>query len=305
MRSGHTLALEGGSFGLKGWLRRQGRRLGGLALAGALGGLLASLATWNVADPSFSHATDNGVTNALGFPGAVAADLLMQFFGLATVAALVAPAAWSLALMRARPLPRFPRRAASASLAAFAAAGVAGCLSPPATWPLPVGLGGVIGDIVLKPAAFVLGGYPRGIAGAVIALLLAAPALWFGAVGLGLAGGRAAARSAPPGSRRPATKGEPARPAPLAPTHDEELDEDEEGGALIGFLAHCWLSLRAATRRWLMRKTPWSLRPTSKARWAKVPNARSPTRTSPSRSSGWSRATRDISCEQRGAVKTC
>ena len=47
--------------------------------------MIAALATWNVADPSFSHATDNPVSNAMGFPGAVLADLSMQFLGLASV----------------------------------------------------------------------------------------------------------------------------------------------------------------------------------------------------------------------------
>ena len=58
-----------------------------LALAAVVA---ASLATWTVDDPSFSHATDHAARNMLGIPGAIVADLLMQFFGLA---ASLAPAA--------------------------------------------------------------------------------------------------------------------------------------------------------------------------------------------------------------------
>ncbi|TIV63267.1 MAG: cell division protein FtsK, partial [Mesorhizobium sp.] len=59
---------------------------------------VASLATWNVADPSFSHATNNIVTNAMGYAGAVFSDLAMQFFGLAAVAGLVPAVVWGFLL---------------------------------------------------------------------------------------------------------------------------------------------------------------------------------------------------------------
>ncbi|KAG1651455.1 Porphobilinogen deaminase [Nymphon striatum] len=49
---------------------------------------IISLATWNAADPSFSHATDAPVANLMGFAGAAVSDLLMQFFGLASIAVL-------------------------------------------------------------------------------------------------------------------------------------------------------------------------------------------------------------------------
>ncbi|HEV7255178.1 MAG TPA: DNA translocase FtsK [Mesorhizobium sp.] len=284
MRQAQALTLDGEGFGLRAWARRQGRRLGGLALMAGLGALVASLATWNVADPSFSFATDNPLTNALGFPGAVAADLLMQFLGLSAVAALVPPAAWALALMRAKPLPRFGRCAGAAFVAALCAAGIAGCLSPTAQWPLPVGLGGVIGDIVLKPASWLLGGYPRGLAGAVVALILALPALWFGAIGLGLLGSNTA-RPAAAKARGPVmaavSKRQPARPAPLAPVAEEEDGEDEEdedGGALMGLLAHWWLSLCAALRRLLARLAP----------------KRDARRASPEEGRGWRRAAEQV-----------
>ena len=67
---------------------------------------LAALGTWNVDDPSFSHATDNLVTNAMGYPGAVFSDLAMQFFGLSSVAALVPAVIWGFLLASGRGVDR-------------------------------------------------------------------------------------------------------------------------------------------------------------------------------------------------------
>ena len=60
--------------------RRQFYILFGLGLLALTGMAVGALATWNVADPSFSHATDNPVTNALGYPGAVFSDIAHAVF---------------------------------------------------------------------------------------------------------------------------------------------------------------------------------------------------------------------------------
>ena len=96
MRSGASapLALTGTGHGVQAFLRRQaGRLIGGALFIFVVFGV-AALATWNVADPSFSHATDNAVTNAMGYPGAVFSDLATQFFGLSAVAGLVPAVIW-------------------------------------------------------------------------------------------------------------------------------------------------------------------------------------------------------------------
>src|SRR5712692_5662219 len=67
-------------------LRRRLRELGGLALIFAATLLALALATWSVQDPSLSHATNVAVRNALGLPGAIVADLLMQLLGVAALA---------------------------------------------------------------------------------------------------------------------------------------------------------------------------------------------------------------------------
>ncbi len=180
MRSGNTapIAIDDGMGSLQAFARRQMARLTGLALLAIVACALAALGTWNVEDPSFSHATANAVTNAAGYPGAVFSDLAIQFFGLAAVPALVPLTVWALLLLAARRIGHPGRRGFAWFGGAVLAAGVVGCISAPPTWPLPSGLGGVVGDLVLALPAALTGGYPHGWLGGIIAIVLSLPALW-------------------------------------------------------------------------------------------------------------------------------
>src|SRR5687768_4785794 len=84
-----TLDSRSNRFVLTHFVWRQIASLAGFVLVGALALAIAALSTWNVADPSFSYATSNEPTNLLGYGGAVFADIFMQFFGLASVVALL------------------------------------------------------------------------------------------------------------------------------------------------------------------------------------------------------------------------
>ncbi|OQM77252.1 DNA translocase FtsK [Manganibacter manganicus] len=250
MRSGASapLALAETGHGLQAFARRQVGRVIGCALFAFVAFGIASLATWNVADPSFSHATDNVVTNAMGYPGAVFSDLAMQFFGLSAVAALVPAVIWGFLLFSARGVDKLPKRGFAWFGFALLAAAIAGCITAPPTWPLPAGLGGVAGDMVLSvPGAFT-GGYPTGIIGAVIALLLIAPALWLFAFGAALISRRNgfAVMEEP----------EPAQAEDRDQILFENEDDDEESrfGLAFGVLAHWWLSARAYMRRRAARR---------------------------------------------------
>src|SRR5215813_9432441 len=87
-------------------LRRRLREFAGFALI-VLALLLAiALATWSVQDPSLSHATNAAIRNWLGYGGAVVADLMMQIFGLASVALVLPIAIWGWRLASHRPLAR-------------------------------------------------------------------------------------------------------------------------------------------------------------------------------------------------------
>jgi len=251
MRSTATAQLTMGEagYGLRGFVQRQVTRLSGLAILAVCAFSLASLATWNVADPSFSHATDNVVTNAMGYPGAVIADILMQFLGLGSVVALVPAAAWALFLVMARGIDRKPARAGAWIAGAALGAGVVGCVTAPSTWPLPAGLGGVIGDLVLTVPSWLAGGYPTGAAAILTTAVLIGPTLWLIAFASGLLGRHATTITAAPGRKQ-------ARPVePEDNGYDEYADEDEDDDrpgfmvATMGAATHWWLSARAFARR--------------------------------------------------------
>ncbi len=218
-------------------LRRRLREVGGIALISLAMMAALALATWSVQDPSLSHATDARVHNLLGVPGAIAADLMMQLLGLGSLALLLPIAVWGYRLLGHRPLNRERLRVLLWLIGAVLAAAFASCLPRSARWPLPCGLGGVIGDAMLRlPLTF--GAPLSGSFRLAAALMLGAAALitFAGAAGIIW------------------------RDAPDAPDDeadaDDEPDEDEapEQAAdgderrlwiLLGRLTHALLSLRA------------------------------------------------------------
>ena len=237
-----VFALSGIGQGIQLFLRRQLMRVGGLAGLAFCGFAVASLATWNVSDPSFSHATGNAITNAMGYAGAVFSDLAMQFFGLAAVAALIPAFIWSVMLLAARVPDRLPRRGAAWFGAAVLSAGVAGCIGAPPSWPLPTGLGGVVGDIVLKLPAVLSGAYPTGWVAIVSAVVTGLPAAWLMLFAAGLI-------------RRDATTNERADMAEDRDQEEEDEEEDDDGILALGALTHWWLSTCAFVRRMFGRRS--------------------------------------------------
>jgi len=124
---------------------------GFVLIAGACA-VWVSLATWSVHDPSLNNATRVIPRNLLGGWGAVIADLGIQSLGLAAIFLFLPLAAWGWHLV-ARTVPnrrkwRLLAWPASALLlaAAFAA------LPQPKSWPLPNGLGGILGDFIMAGA---------------------------------------------------------------------------------------------------------------------------------------------------------
>src|SRR5215469_15472559 len=81
------------------------RGAGGLLFVGGLAALVALL-THNANDPSLNNATGREVSNWLGPLGATAADLLLQAFGFAALAALAPPMAWGARAMMGKSLKR-------------------------------------------------------------------------------------------------------------------------------------------------------------------------------------------------------
>ncbi|WP_018182183.1 FtsK/SpoIIIE family DNA translocase [Kaistia granuli] len=142
--------------GIRRLLRRHVRLLTGLALIAGTAAVAASLATWAVDDPSLSYAVDKEAVNVLGLPGAIIADLLMQFFGLAVAVLLLPAVIWGWrGLFGGRPFAK-TMLLSWLGASAFAAALVA-LVPVTAKWPLPTGMGGVIGDIFARLPGLVVG----------------------------------------------------------------------------------------------------------------------------------------------------
>ena len=168
-------------------------RLIGALVLGAVAVTMVSLASWSVDDPSFSYATDAPVQNWLGYPGAVIADICFQVFGLGVLAVLVPPALWGWSLLRLRLPARMGLRLIGWLAASPLACGVLGFIAAPPSWPLPTGLGGLVGAGFTNLAALLLGENPQPVTGILFAIIIAAPTLalfW-------LAAGRGRARAPP------------------------------------------------------------------------------------------------------------
>ncbi|MCT4656227.1 MAG: DNA translocase FtsK 4TM domain-containing protein [Cohaesibacter sp.] len=115
--------------------------------------IAAALATWHVADPSFSNATELPPRNVLGLPGAMISDLLLQTFGLGSAFLLIPPVIWFWRLVRITPM-RLTRTRIAAWVGGLAAIAIAFSTIPaPSSWPLPLSLGGIIGDGFLAVVA--------------------------------------------------------------------------------------------------------------------------------------------------------
>ncbi|WP_245413778.1 DNA translocase FtsK [Fulvimarina endophytica] len=223
-------------------LRRQAELAIGLGMIGLSAFFAVSIATWNVADPSWSQANRQAVENAAGASGAITADLLMQVLGLGAALVVVWPLIWGIFYLMGRPLDRLARKGwlAVGGIALVCAA--IGCLPSSESWPLPIGLGGVLGDIVLKVPALFIGGYPSGIAAVIVGVLMLLPGarLMLGGTGLW------EMKRAP--SRTTGTAELAHRPAMRS--NQPELDGQEGYFSLaMGALAHTVFSARSAIDR--------------------------------------------------------
>ena len=212
-------------------LRRRLRELGGLALLMVATLLALALATWSVHDPSLSHATNAPVRNVLGVSGAIVADLLIQLLGVAALALVLPIAIWGWRLATHRPLQRERIRLAFCVLAILLAAACTAALPRTPAWPLPVGLGGVIGDWMLRFPALLAGGTLSGLVRAAVAIVTGAGTLVCFAIAAGV-GWRAGGRHV-----------------------DDAVDDERERGSIsLGWITHGFLSLKARLARALKRR---------------------------------------------------
>ncbi len=128
-------------------LRRLGIRTGGVALIALVTALATALLTAHPADPSWNTAASVPVANALGHPGAVIADLLLQTFGATTALPLLVVLGWAIRIIARADVPSaWPWRSA-ALLGAVIAASMA--LAPlPVETSIAPGAGGAVGQLL-------------------------------------------------------------------------------------------------------------------------------------------------------------
>jgi S-DNA-T family DNA segregation ATPase FtsK/SpoIIIE len=138
-------------------LSRRIRELVGLSLISLSGVAAAALMTWSVQDPSLSHATSRPIRNILGYPGAIGADMMMQILGLGAIMLILPVAVWGWRMLTHRTFDREALRLGCWLLACVLAAGFASCFKHGGSWPLPTGLGGVVGDALVRAPAVVFG----------------------------------------------------------------------------------------------------------------------------------------------------
>jgi S-DNA-T family DNA segregation ATPase FtsK/SpoIIIE len=138
-------------------LARRLRELTGLVLISLSGVAAAALMTWSVQDPSLSHATSRAIRNIVGYPGAIGADLLMQIIGLGAIMLILPIAVWGWRMLTHRTFDREALRIACWILCTVMSAGFASCWTHGGSWPLPTGLGGVVGDALVRAPAVVFG----------------------------------------------------------------------------------------------------------------------------------------------------
>jgi len=208
--------------------------IGGVALIVVAGALAAALGSWSVQDPSLSHATSAHVRNLLGVPGAIAADLLMQLIGVGALALILPVGVWGWRLITHRPLDRERWRLILWTAGVLAATAFASCLPTGRAWPLPTGLGGVVGDALLRLPAWLFGAPLAGSVRVVLALCAGLGALVALAIAMGFEWRRQRPRAAEP----------------------VETEDEERPSVSLGWLYHALLSVAARVGRMLARRTP-------------------------------------------------
>src|ERR1700712_4904172 len=220
-------------------LARRVRELAGLSLIALSGVAATALMTWSVQDPSLSYATSRPIRNIVGYPGAIGADLLMQILGLGAIMLILPVAVWGWRMLTHRSFDRQALRIGCWILCMAIAAGFASCWPHGGAWPLPTGLGGVVGDALVRAPAVVFG--PPGLLYRLVLGLILFTAM---VATLLMAGGL--------GSRE--------RDQELTAIEDDDTpfaEEDEGGSISLGWAFHALMSAKARLWRFLTLSYRW------------------------------------------------
>jgi len=224
---------------LREMLARRLRELAGLGLIVIAGVAAAALMTWSVQDPSLSHATSRTIRNIVGYPGAIGADLLMQILGLGSIMLILPVAVWGWRMLTHRAFDREAVRLACWILCTVLAAGFASCWTHGGAWPLPTGVGGVVGDALVRAPAVVFGP-PGFIYRFLLGVILCAAMVATFLIACGL------------GSRE--------ADAEMTAVEDDDTpfeEDDDRGSVSLGWAVHALMSAKARIGRLLSLAYRW------------------------------------------------
>ncbi|MEN3929573.1 DNA translocase FtsK 4TM domain-containing protein [Microvirga sp. W0021] len=247
MRKSRPTPLESLSDLFRAFLARCAKELIGITLLLLSGAMVVALATWSVDDPSFNNAVDGPVKNTLGWIGAISADLVMQLFGLGAIVILCTMLIWGWRLITKARIDKVQLRLVLWILGVFTATAMASSFPATAQWPLPTGLGGVVGDGLVSAAKAITGlsgGPAKIILGSVFAIITIL--CLTAACGFGM------------------HEQEP-QYQPLDDAEEEEYweepedthREDEPGWGIVslGAIAHGFMSISSTLRRWTAKRS--------------------------------------------------
>ena len=210
-----------------------------------------ALMTWSVQDPSLNQAVNRPVTNILGRPGAIISDIMIQLFGLAALFWLAPLGFLGFRLMSGNMVSRPRLRLLMWLIGGLSASTIISALPVLGAWPLPIGLGGIVGDAMLafvQKLPMIAGVSPRPIALLLFGVLGFFGLIWASDLSFGLR------RPRKPSSNNDLMSDEYA-------DHDEDdTDQTSEPGfgmIWAGAVIHSLLTVKNAIKRWyLARVTP-------------------------------------------------
>ena len=169
------------------FLWRRAYEISALAITSIVVVLGLALASWSADDPSLNHSIASKVTNWLGAPGAVVADLLMQPLGLACTIFVLVPLSWAAQLFQHKNIQNWKMRILFWLLASLAAAIFLASMPIPSTWGLARGVGGFLGEIAASALLSLFSIAVKGsIANAIVFSLALLLSLWVLPIALGL-----------------------------------------------------------------------------------------------------------------------
>ena len=144
----------------------------GLGLLVLLFVLTITLATWSVSDPSWNNAVNGTPANYLGYPGAVVADQLIQYFGLAVLLLIAIPVVWAMGLFGHQVTRKPFKRGLFFILSIVLLASSLSLLPNPDSWVLGSGLGGAVGDAISTALATLLAFGLKGVLSKIVAFIM-------------------------------------------------------------------------------------------------------------------------------------